>query len=101
MKKVRVISDFVDKFDTKVIYHIGDEKSFSEERVADMVKRGLAVLIEEEQKVEEPKEAAKVEAEKAEAKVEDAVVAEAEQKVETEEPKVEKPVAKKPSKPRV
>lgn len=48
MKKVRVISYFVDKFDRSISYKVGSLQSFDDDRAADMVERHLAEYVEED-----------------------------------------------------
>lgn len=60
MKTVRVISEFVDKFNPARHYVPGEVVKFDDERVADMVARQLAVVMEDTKKVE-PKPEVKAE----------------------------------------
>ena len=76
MKKVRVISEFLDKFDLKRTYHVGMEVSFDDARAADVVARHLAEYAED--KKEEP-----------------GLFKEETPKVETAEPEVKEPEAPK------
>lgn len=46
MKKVKVISEFIDKYDNSVVYRVGEEVSFDATRADDLVSRGLAVCVE-------------------------------------------------------
>ena len=52
MKTVRVISEFVDKFNPARHYAVGEVAKFDDERAADMVARKLAVLVEKPKKPE-------------------------------------------------
>ena len=64
MKTVRVISEFLDKFNPARLYKVGEVVQFADERAADMVARKLAVLVEEPKKAEpEPEVKAEAKAE--------------------------------------
>lgn len=90
MKKVKVISDFLDKFDTNVMYKVGEEREFDDERAADMVDRALAEYI---QDVAAPtkEEAEKSVEDEHGAPANEAVVEEEEAKTEAEAADVQEP----------
>ena len=50
MRTVRVTSEFVDKNDLTRLYKPGEVVSFDDDRVDDMVRRGLAEIVDEERK---------------------------------------------------
>lgn len=65
--KVRVISEFYDKFHTSTLFKVGAVLEFDDDRARDVIRRKLAEPYKEQQKKEDAKPEPKVE-EKAEKK---------------------------------
>lgn len=89
MKTVRVISEFVDKYNPTRLYQPGEVVAFDDARAADMVARKLAEVV-EKPKREEPKPEVKEEV-KAETKTEEKPESEVKPK-----PVIAKPLKKGP-----
>lgn len=91
MKTVKVISEFVDKFNPAKHYVVGEIAEFNDERAADMVARRLADYVEQPKK-EEPKPAPE---QKAEPEQKEEVKAETQSEVKPK-PAIAKPLNKRP-----
>lgn len=62
--KVRILSDFRDKYDYSRLYKSGDVVKFQNERAKELVKLGLAELLKEKEEEIEDKEESPQEEEK-------------------------------------